>query len=146
MNCNLCNRLGPEEVCHMCFEQPTEVVIFETKIRNNFDNVDKIKLTETGIKKARHHGDTGTRIKPVDVGTDYFCFECPLCSNDDERHFMFPFRIRQCKGEGHDGRLIINIACETCGFSDARKLWGIDHFRKTRVEVCDHDKKRGIKK
>ena len=145
MKCNLCDRLGQDQVCVLCDSSKDSLnqmeIIELVEFGKSDDETDKFGITDTDVKKAIHHGNNGNRIKPIDIGTDYFSFACPKCSNEKEAELMFPFRLRQCKGGGDDGRLIINLACPTCGFKDARKLYGIDHFRKVRLEVCEHVQK-----
>ena len=96
------------------------------------------KISKKDIKNAPHHGNTYLRVKPVDVGTDYFSFECPEC---DSGMLMAPYRLRQCKGYEDDGRLIINLCCvnSECGFKATRKLWLINDLVKCRLEVCNHE-------
>lgn len=82
--------------------------------------------------KYPHHGNTNRRIKAFDCGTDYFSFECPVC-----KCRLSVTKLRQCRGGGDEGRLIINLKCIKCGLVDARKLWfGTDKI--ILVEQCKH--------
>jgi len=81
--------------------------------------------------KFMHHGNTDIRIKPIDMGTDYFGFVCPNCNT-----ILSVIKIRQCRGGGDEGRLIINLQCGKCGFLNARKLYQGEKINL--VTECKH--------
>lgn len=86
------------------------------------------------VDKFPHHGDVNRRIIARDIGTDYFAFFCPDC-----KEVMTVTRLRQCIGQKHNRRLIINLHCEKCDYYDARKLFkGLNRLKVIPVEKCHH--------
>jgi hypothetical protein len=87
-------------------------------------------------KTILHHGLCKQEIIPQYVGTDYFAFNHIPCTNKEPEY-------------GHceiikvlidnDGRIIFNLKCQRCGFTDALKtsatLWVLENREKPLKEI-----------